>query len=332
MSLQAEAAAPPADAGRAGRTGMAVHGLTRFRTSDLPGSRKLAGWEEHNARSLVGLRVRPLAGSPFEATELNLALPRLRLAKVTGSPHVVDRDPGQIAACPADGLVVYFALSGRGSFHHRHGCEVLTPGQALVCDADQPFRRRFSRGLTELVLRAPRSVLRETVGCSGLARPRVFGFDSGSDAHGRALAASVAGAFSGTADWEALETGVLDLLAVVLGGESSNAGHLAAARAFVTAHLAEPSLSAGRIAQAVGLSERQLSRLFAASGQSVPQAVLATRLDAVRSALADPANAAASLADLAARHGFVSQAHFSRSDRARFGTTPLRDRRELAHR
>jgi len=309
---------------------MTVHGLTRFRTSDLPGVRKLAGWEEHNVRSLVGLRARPLAGSAFEGTELNLALPRLRLAEVTGSPHVVDRDPGQIAACPADGIVVYFALSGRASFHHRDGREVLNPGQALACDADQPFRRRFSHGLTELVLHAPRSVLRETVGCSGLARPRVFGFGGG--AHGHALAATVAGAFSGTADWEALEAEVLDLLAAVLGGEPSDADHLAAARAFITAHLAEPSLSAGRIAQAVGISERQLSRLFAESGQSVPQAVLATRLDAVRRALADPDNAAASLAELAARHGFVSQAHFSRSYRARFATTPLRDRRELARR
>jgi hypothetical protein len=39
-------------------------GLTRFRTHDLPGSRRPAGWVGHNARALVGLRV--TADRPFD--------------------------------------------------------------------------------------------------------------------------------------------------------------------------------------------------------------------------------------------------------------------------
>lgn len=311
-----------------------THGLTRFRTSDLPGSRRLDAWEQHNARALVGLRARPLGELPFEATEVNLSLPRLHLAKVSGSPHVVERDAAQIAAHPADGVIIYFALAGEGSFFHRDGCEVLSPGRGLVCDADQPFQRGFSRGLTELVLKAPRAVLRETARRSGLARPRVFGFDGddngGGVAHGRALASTVARALSGApTDWDELESGALGLLTALLGGEAPATSHLAAAHTYIAAHLHEQDLSASRIAAAVGYSERQLSRLFAASGQSVPQAVLGARLDAAREALADPAHARTPLAELAARHGFASQAHFSRNYRARFGTTPRSDREEL---
>jgi AraC-like DNA-binding protein len=287
-------------------------GLTRFRTHDLPGARRLTGWEEHNARALVGLQV--TTDRPFDGTEVNLTLPRLQVARVSGSPHAVERDVRQIAEHPADGLVVYFLLAGESQFEHRGGRELLVPGQALVLDGDQPFRREFSNGLTELVLKAPRR---------GPVRPQVFSFQD--DAHARALVTALSGALRGPADWDGLEQTATDLLGTLLGGTRTSQGDLAAAHAFIAAHLHEQELCALRIAAAIGYSERHLSRLFAKSGQSVPQAILNARLDAARSVLAEPI----SLAEVAARHGFASQAHFSRTYRARFGVTPRQDRAAL---
>lgn len=297
-------------------------GLTKFRTHDLPGSRRLAGWEEHNARALVGLRAQPLGDRPFDGTEVNLTLPRLQAARVTGTPHAVDRDVRQIAVHPADGVIVYFALAGANQFSHRGGQELIVPGQALVVDGDQPFRRTFSHGLTELVLKAPRSLLRE-IG-TGTVKPQVFSFED--NTHARALVTALSGALrGGPADWDGLETVATGLLGALLGGECSAAADLAAAHAFIAAHLPEQDLSASRIAAAIGYSERHLSRLFAKSGQSVPQAVLTARLDAARRMLTEPIT----LAEVAARNGFVSQAHFSRTYKARFGVTPRQDRREF---
>ncbi|MFS8097912.1 AraC family transcriptional regulator [Lentzea alba] len=294
-------------------------GLTRFRTHDLPGARRLAGWEEHNARALVGLRAQPFSDR-FEGTEVNLTLPRLQVARVTGTPHAVDRDVRQIAVHPADSVVVYFALAGANQFSHRGGDQLITPGQALVVDGDQPFRRTFSHGLTELVLKAPRALVREFR--SGTVKPQVFSFED--DAHARALVTALSGALrGGPADWDGLENVATDLLGALLGGGCSAAADLAAAHAFIAAHLHDQDLSASRIAAAVGYSERHLSRLFSKSGQSVPQAILHARLDAARRLLAEPI----SLAEVAARSGFVSQAHFSRTYKARFGTTAREDRR-----
>ncbi|MFJ5990395.1 AraC family transcriptional regulator [Lentzea sp. NPDC092896] len=286
-------------------------GLTRFRTHDLPGARRLTGWEEHNARALVGLRV--TADRPFDGTEVNLTLPRLQVARVSGSPHAVERDVRQIAEHPADGVVVYFSLAGESRFEHRGGRELVVPGQALVLDGDRPFRREFSDGLTELVLKAPRR---------GPVRPQVFSFRD--NAHASALVSALSGALRGPADWDGLEQTAADLLDTLLGARSP-AADLAAAHAFIAAHLHEQELCALRIAAAIGYSERHLSRLFAKSGQSVPQAILNARLDAARSVLTEPI----SLAEVAARHGFVSQAHFSRTYRARFGVTPRQDRAAL---
>ncbi|HEX7305883.1 AraC family transcriptional regulator [Lentzea sp.] len=288
-------------------------GLTRFRTHDLPGARRLAGWEEHNARALVGLRVTPQEGRAFDGTEVNLSLPGLQVAHVTGSPHAVERDVRQIAQCPADGVVVYFMLTGESRLEHRGGQERVGPGQALVLDGDRPFRREFSDGLTELVLKVPRR---------GPVRPRVVSFHD--DAHARALVAALSGALRGPADWDGLERTATDLLDALLGTRTPEAA-LAAAHAFITAHLHEQELCAHRVAAAIGYSERHLSRLFARSGESVPQAILNARLDAARRLLVEPVP----LADVAARTGFVSQAHFSRTYRARFGVTPRQDRATL---
>lgn len=304
---------------------MTVSGPTRFHTGDVPESSRLAAWEDHNRRSLLGLRAHPPGDTPFVGTELNLTLPRLQLARVTGSPHVVERDAARIAACPGDGVVVYLAVAGAGWFHHGDGRELVSPGQALVCDADRPFRRGFVRGLTELVVKAPRDVLHETTGRSELTRPRLVGAGS---PYGDALGSLVSAALHGAGERAALEADVLALLPALLGEQPASAGHRAAARAFITRHLADPELSAGRIARAVGVSERQLSRVFAETGHSVPQVVLAARLEAARAVVTDPAARTEPLADVAARHGFRSQAYFSRSYRARFGTTPLRDRRD----
>ncbi|WP_427007790.1 helix-turn-helix domain-containing protein [Pseudarthrobacter sp. H2] len=308
------------------------HGLTRFATSGIPDERRIPLWEQHNARSLVGLRAQTLGDAPFQGVELNLNLPTLHLARVRGTPHVVERDHRQIAEHPAEGVVAYFILRGTGHFNHRGGREALSAGQGILCDVDQPFSRDLSAGVDELAVKFPRTTLKELTGTSNLAGPRVFSFrGTAPDAtHAGALAQTVGGAMSGDLlEWDALEQRVVDLLGHMLGNAGSPAGHVSAAEVFIASHFATPGLSAGRLAAAVGISERQLSRLFADSGRSVPQAILEARLQAAREFMASPDHASTPLSEVAARHGFASQEYFTRSYRAHFSTTPLRDRKEL---
>jgi AraC-like DNA-binding protein len=308
--------------------GARAHGLTRFSTMGLPGAQRIALWEEHNARALVGLQARTLTDGVLEATELNLNLPRLQFAQVWGNPHVVERSAREIARHPAEAVVAYFTLEGEGFFYHRDGCEILKPGQAVIYDADEPFMRGFSHGLKELALKVPRRTFSELTGHSGLNRPKVFGF-SGPDGsiHAGALASALSAALAGpTADWEGLEAATLELLSATLGTGSGPAGQLTAARAFISTHSADPGLTAGRIAAGVGISERQLSRIFAEAGTSVPRAILDARLEAARRLLLSPGGGRLLLGTLALQQGFASQAHFSRSYKQKFGIPPLQDR------
>ena len=93
----------------------------------------------------------------------------------------------------------------------------------------------------------------------------------------------------------------------------------AAARTFIEERLTDPGLGADQVAAAIGISERHLSRLFAADGTSVPRYILSRRLGLARAMLAASQAPTTSVAEIAARCGFVSTTYFSHVFRRQFG-------------
>ena len=306
-------------------------GVVRFSTAGLPEPRRVELWENHNARSLIGLGCRTLSEAALEATELNLQLPRIQFAHVAGNPHVVERTQSYISANPADAVVVYFNLDGEAFFYHRDGCEMLRPGQAVLYDADQPFMRGFSHGLRELALKIPRPVYKEISGRSSLGRPQIFDFRSSVAAgqHANALAGLMQSALADREpDGARLEASALDLFRILVNGDDGGGvGHFAAAKSFILQRLRDPQLSAPLVAAAIGISDRQLSRVFAQEGISVVRFIREERLQLARRLLADPGNPRQPLARLAAELGFSSQPHFSRAYKELFGVSPLQARK-----
>ncbi|GEM_PF-4107970 len=97
---------------------------------------------------------------------------------------------------------------------------------------------------------------------------------------------------------------------------------LARARSLAASRLADPELGAASLARALGISERYLRTLFAGTGQSPARFILNLRLERSHRLLCDPARDRLSIAEIAFSCGFVSQAHFSRLYRARYGDAP----------
>jgi AraC-like DNA-binding protein len=124
---------------------------------------------------------------------------------------------------------------------------------------------------------------------------------------------------------------VLDLVAALTSGRRAAPAlaHRAAARGFIEDHLTDPALGAAWIASAIGISERQLSRVFAADGTSVPRHILIRRLLRAHWVLTVPAGGDGvadgaeggppSIAAVAAMCGFTSAAYFSHAFREHFG-------------
>lgn len=288
-----------------------------FATAGLPAARRVELWEEHNETALIGLDVR--TDQPLEATEVNVTMSGVELARVTGSPHVVERSEKAIRRGPADAVAVYLSVRGLSWFADADRTRRLSPGSVLVCETDRPFTRGFSGGLDELVVKVPRPVCAAHSGIESVPEPVVTSFGGDFNPYGRALARIAGAATRAERAVPADERTVLDLVAMIITGPRANQtmAHRAAARAYIAEHLSDPGLGAARVAAAIGISERQLSRVFAADGISVPRHILSCRLDLARALLARPD--AGPVSDVAARCGFTSPAYFSHVFRERFG-------------
>ncbi|MFI5895044.1 helix-turn-helix domain-containing protein [Actinoplanes sp. NPDC051513] len=291
-----------------------------FSTAGLPESRRVELWESHNAAALIGLRCRTLTASVLEATEINVQLERIHLARVRGNPHVVERDQALVRRRPADSIALFLSLAGEAFFYHDDGVRVVQPGEMLMCDADRPYLRGFSHGLEELVVKVPRDVFAQVTGLEQVVRPVVVPFGAGASSFARALARVVGAATRFDDPQPADEKGLLELVAAVTGPDRGDlvTAYRAAAQAYIDQHLADPALSAPQVAAAVGISTRHLSRVFGEAGTSVRQYVLSRRLEAAHSLLERPATTT-TVAAVAHRCGFASAAHFSNAFRAHFG-------------
>jgi AraC-like DNA-binding protein len=276
-----------------------------FSTVGLPAEERVRRWESHNATALIGLDVH--AGGGLQASEVNLQFPAVRLARVRGSAHAIERSAEVIDRSPSDSVAIYLTLRGDAWFTSAEGTYRLRPGDALVCATDQPFARGFDGGLEELVVAVP---------CSAVSarpvKPLIFG---PSNAYARTLA-RLAGQATAKGPLPDEHT-LLDLVAVLMAGRvaAQAAAHRAAAHCYIEEHLTSPGLNADEVAAAAGISGRQLSRVFAAAGTSVPGHILARRLELAYSILPTAEN----VADVAARCGFTSASYFSHMFRQHFG-------------
>ena len=90
---------------------------------------------------------------------------------------------------------------------------------------------------------------------------------------------------------------------------------------YVNRHLADPDLSAERIAEALFVSRRRLYQLFD-DGEGISGRIRRMRVDRAKELLADPTRASYGIGEVAKMCGFVNAAHFSRTFRRIVGSTP----------
>ena len=299
----------------------------RFSTVGLPEDQRIALWEDHNAQALIAVRCRSLQDTTLEATEINVALPQLQLARVLGNPHIVERTENTVRQTPSDAVACYFTLAGEAFFYHDDGVRTVSPGQVIVCDADRPFMRGFSHGLEELAIKVPRQLFAELTATAVPTEPLVLDFARG-DVQARTLARLVGRAVRADGAVPVDEATVLDLLGGFVSGRPADlaTAHLAAAKTYIEEWLTDPGLSAAEVARGIGISERHLSRVFATGGMSMPRYILGRRLDRAHRLLTEVPELG--VAEVANRCGFSSPARFSHAFKERFGlrATDLRHR------
>lgn len=306
-----------------------------FTTSHIPSRDRIEYWEAHNAKALIGLDIRTLEDAVLTAEEINLQLPKLRFAGVRGSSQIVERSQRLISEYPTGDIAVFFAIRGEAFFYHSKGTLFLRPGQAVIYDADRPFVRGFTAGLYELVLTIPRDDFTHLTGGVQLPEPQVVDFATRSGAPCANPTATALASLIDTAlrtppdDLARIEEESLELVDRMVSrthDADRDASYRRAVRE-IESRFGERSLDRSDVASAVGVSERQLSRLFAARDETFASHLQRHRVGTAEKLLESEPHT--TVAEVARRCGFSSPSHFSQVFKAHAGMTPLELRRSV---
>ena len=312
--------------------------VRRFTSESYPDGERRAAWQDFVGA--LGLRADlpsstwdghatgSLRGEPDGITVARLAAGRQALAAVprrTGAALLLvpqeasgSLDLGGDRRPVAAGRVALLPRPGEGRLLFQGDCRTL-----VLSAGEGAFRGRRIDPLDAPLVMAP----------DGLA-----GVLAGS------LAAAAA-ACDGLTDpeWEAVAAGLAEMLLALLRSAAASrheAGNATAAQAAllrrlqhaIERNLHDPDFAPARAADANGISERYLHRLFETTGESFASTLRDRRLLRCRQDLADPAEAHQTVSEVAFRCGFTDAAHFSRAFRERFGLSPRAFRQAEAER
>ncbi len=317
--------------------------VNRISTERVPFDQRVAHWETECRNHLVGLRCSPHTHEGLLARQTCVDLDVIRIADTVANAHVIERTPEMIRDYPRDSIFVNLVCQDDVFVYQRGHCMNLQRGDVLVHDARFPYVMGGAGTLHLLHVDIPAEYFKARFVHTDLNKPVQ---KSGAAGAGKLYSNALRQLLDGVLEQRASDTrGALairdqvgDLLGSIMGCTDTHAihsalsaSHVLAARAYVDEHLAEESLAAEEIAEAVGVSVRHLSRLFALQGTSMAELILKQRLARAHEQLCDLRLRNLSIAETAYRWGFSSHAHFSRAFKDQYGATPTQVRVSRDH-
>jgi acetamidase/formamidase/AraC-like DNA-binding protein len=291
----------------------------------------------------VGLR--PASGSAFHyghATAIHRTLAGVALSRVSAgsqgvSPLSQPSEDLPIALLPTEDGVVLRSETG-----HR----IIPVGHLLLLPRNGDWSVVFQRDMRAIVLSVTSDALHGRI----LRKPRFgepqvvapVGF---ADVFSRSLEATARTLeILADVEWASIAQNLVELLSTLAQRLSAptpdtNNNNTATQAAIlhricqtIERRLDDGELSPARVAQAEGISERYLQKLFEGVGDNFTHYVRERRLQRAWADLSNPTEVQRSISEIAYRYGFGDSAHFSRTFRHRFGLPPREFRQQEAGR
>ncbi|RKS72282.1 AraC family transcriptional regulator [Actinomadura pelletieri DSM 43383] len=312
--------------------------ISQASTEEVDPRERIEFWEDYNRRALVGLSCSSYSDRGLLARQANFKLGDVELADISGNAHAIERTPKVARSAPKDSVFASLLVTGEAVFLHENGCLSATSGDLVVYDTRRPYLFGFSSSMRQLLVDIPRDLFAELCMPGGVPAPMLFGRGTAREGELVVALRSVLENPRGGDPAGAGDT-VLDLIRMLAtersGGRAAPAAYQTqriVAEDYIERHLHDTCLTPSQVAGVMGVSVRHLGRIFESAGTTPSRYILERRLQRAHDDLTAPGAADTTIADIAYRWGFSSQAHFARHFRARFGRTPTETRAATAAR
>lgn len=284
-------------------------------------------WLRSVGQLLINVECNDRDGSSMQASLQHKDFQLFRASSISANQHAVTRTAHAIRSDDRDPVFVCLMKKGSGFTHQGVDCVMHGSGDILLYDTTQPYGHGFPGDMAMTVLDIPRKVFESEVG--DWQYKKLLKIDNNDGLAGWCAQAIHRAFDSEELPREQRAAQILELLSTALrinhdelSTTRSSLGSLWRAKTYIREHLADEELNAESISRAIGLSTRQLSRIFELDGISITRHIWSSRLEQCRMDLQNYDLRHLAVSDVAFRWGFNHLAHFSRSYRDRFGETP----------
>ena len=301
--------------------------LSVFSTVRAPIEERIPLWELQTRTTMLGLRVSSYAKESISSSLVHSSLKTLKLTAIVGNEHLVERSDDLLKENPSDDIAFCLLNKGEAFYYSRQGVTTLHALDAVVYDADTPFLYGFKTDMAQYVFQIPRSQFYRMTGRSSLDEPLFFRNSNTSmlNASRRIFASTIQtlreGKSLNAAQVENVFERVFEHL-VAADQHKPDEAYFAAAKAYILSHWHVPDLSVADVAKEVGISERQLARVFFAKDLSVGKFISDVRLENAYKLLTGESSREISIGEISQLAGFRHASQFSRAFKRRFGITP----------
>ena len=310
-----------------------------FATGQVAPPDRVSAWRELVNRVFLPLAITPIGGpdraGAFGGSVTGRSLGGVQVWRVRASPMSAVRAWRHIETSGNGDYLLALHVAGIAHAAQDGRQVTLGPGDLALFDPSRPYAISFPGpgAIEHVIYQVPRASLDARRGIGAATAVRVPAASSAGrlvSPYLRTLARPAAAWPGGHLPGQAFVDAGLDLAVSALrtvAGQQDQAGvrsrpSLSELKDYTLAHLGDPDLCPQAVALAGFISVRQLHRLFAGEGLTFGDWVREQRLRRCRDDLADHRLSHLAVAEIAARWGFRSAAHFTRTFQARYGTTP----------
>lgn len=306
--------------------------LVSFDTRDVAANDRIDYWEYRCAERVVGLRCTSMSENGLEARFEYTDFGAIKMIDIAGNQHVIERSPSMLRRFEKDSVFVSFLRKGSAFVNRAQACTVLGEGDVVIYDTNKPYMHGFPSNMRHVIYEIPGADFRERFPHWQL--DDAVRFDA---RFNPTLIVSQALRKVVEADATQIKTHlqqqaheerlwkVLQTAHALATGKVVSAYHTAVrerVRQHIEANLRDQDLSPAGIASEMGMSVRQLNRLFEGGTETVTSMIQTRRLQGCYADLTRPGRYSGNISEIAYDWCFRNMSHFSRRFREEFGASP----------